>query len=191
MAITEWLVKGINKGFILGPFTKKLLPPHLNDIHCSPVFAVDKPVGYRPIHHLSYPRNKKGCQSVNDLIDDKFKHVQYTTFKQVVALARAVGVGGYLWVVDAKDAYYRVPVKKKYYKYFGIEWLGRTFVFTSLQMGLASACQIYTKFADAVLYIIVQSRFGAFYDYVQNILWVRHYLHDFFGGHKSKEIATA
>ena len=39
-------------------------------------------------------------------------------------------------------------VKLKYNN--GLKWLGHYWVFTSLQIGLASSAQIYTDFADAI-----------------------------------------
>ena len=90
--------------------------------------------------------------------------------------------------MDAKEAFYRVPVKSKYWKYMGIKWFGIIFIFTSLQMGLGSACAIYERFADAYVHImryqcanLFVASAGSFYIY--------HYLDDVFGGHPSEEIA--
>ena len=193
LAITDWLAKGVNKGYILGPFKRGSCPIH--GLICSPLFAVPKPplngiIRYRPIQHLSYPKGGWGT-SINDLIDPKAKEVHYTSFYDVLRLVDKIGSDGYLWVVDAQDAYYRVPIKQKYWRYFGLEWCGYNFVFTSLQMGLGSACRLYTQFADAIEYIILKSVgfdgvlifwLGAF-----KLLW--HYLDDFFGGHNDYNVA--
>ena len=48
-------------------------------------------------------------------------------------------------------------------------------------MGMASACQIYQKFADAVLYIMYNTARDMFY--INGKLCIFHYLDDFFGGH--------
>ena len=192
LAITEWLAKGISKGFILGPFEGGTCP--VSNLVCSPLFAVEKPPlngvkRWRPIQHLSYPREDWGV-SINDLIDPKSKEVHYTSFYDVLKLVVNVGPYGYLWVVDAQDAYYRVPIKSKYWKYFGVDWCGYKFVFTSLQMGLGSACRIYTQFADAIEYIISKSvvdKCKIFWYNGFKLIW--HYLDDFFGGSRDYYVA--
>ena len=196
LAITEWLVKGIKKGYILGPFIGGTCP--IVNVICSPIFTVPKPPlpdgtpRYRPIQHLSHPKGDWAL-SINDLIDPKEKEVHYTSFYNVLQLVDDVGVNGYLWVVDAQDAYYRVPIKKKYWRYFGVEWCGYTFIFTSLQMGLGSACRIYTQFADAVEHIIRKSvgidNVRLFWGRNSNRKLIWHYLDDFFGGSGNYNIA--
>ena len=187
LAITEWIARGVTSGFILGPFKAGKSP--FPNLHCSPLFAVPKPNGdWRPIHHLSYPKDPEYGISINAILDPALKEVHYTSFYDVLRLVDNVGKGGYLWLVDAKDAYYRVPIAEKFYKYMGIEWLGHNFVFTSLQMGLGTACQLYTKFADAVEYIIFNNRWQAdksqdlFVCPVTGAKLIWHYLDDFFGG---------
>ena len=91
-------------------------------------------------------------------------------------------------MVDAKDAYYRIPIKRKYWKYMGIKWFGLIFIFTSLQMGLGSACAIYQRFADAVLYIIRIHHMTLFTAVGGGIL-IHHYLDDFFGGHPDSQMS--
>ena len=191
-AITNWIVAGIGKGHVIGPFTAKNNP--FTNYVISPLFTVPKAVDdivkrHRIIHHLS-ASGTNGI-SVNDVVPDTWKHVQYTTFKEVVKLAYELGPGAYIWTVDAQDAYYRVPIKKKFWPFMGFKWLGFFFFFTSLQMGLASSCNIYTRFADAVEYIIVKNNFNLYHILVENVYLrtLRHYLDDFFGGHKDKNKA--
>ena len=181
--ILDWIIKCINKGFLLGPFTESNCP--VKDVYFSPIFAVPKPdLSWRIICHLSYPKN--GI-SINDLIADEWAHVSYIKFTEVVKFVYKLGYDARLWVIDAQDAYYRVPIKKKYWKYMGIKWYGRIFIMTSLQMGLSSACTIYERFADAVLYIICNSKPGIFFHHGERL--AHHYLDDFFGGHWNKKIA--
>ena len=47
---------------------------------------------WRVIHHLSHPRND---DSVNSLIDDEFKEVNYVTFKEVVSMMLRLGVAAF------------------------------------------------------------------------------------------------
>ena len=192
-AITHWLVAGVQKGYVIGPFLLHQIPAFLKPFKLSPLFTVPKPneddlvKKYRIIHHLSHPSGELGT-SVNDLVADAWKHVRYTAFKEVVEMAFALGPRAWLWAVDAQDAYYRVPIKQKYWSLFAILWLGRYFFFTSLQMGLANACKIYTRFADAIEFIISKNHLLLFklqWD-GRSIRILRHYLDDFFGGHKRR-----
>ena len=155
IAITNWIVKCHKKGFLLGPFTDDTLPYTV--VYLAPLFTVIKPDWKkRIVCNLSHP--KRWGISVNDCIDQAAKTVQYISFVELCRFIYDLGYDARLWVVDAQDAYYRVPIKERYWRYMGIRWFGYTFLFTSLQMGLASACAIYQAFADAVLYIIVKKK---------------------------------
>ena len=189
--IVEWLVKGHDKGYILGPFKPDECP--LRDVVISPVGAVPKPPNKcRMIHHLSAAQGP-GTKSVNDVIEDEMKRVTYVTTKEIVRLADAVGQGGYLWTVDAQDAYVRVPVHPSEWALLGIKFNGRIFVMTCLPFGLASSCKIYNAFADGVEWVVINSDRKSFYgDASQGFIQLmRHYLDDFVGGHKDKKVASA
>ena len=184
--ITNWIVKCHAKGFLLGPFTESNCP--FKKLIFAPLFTVLKPdFKQRVVCDLSH--GHRDDTSVNNCIKPKAKHVKYMSFREVAQFVHALGPGAYLWIVDAKDAYYRVPIKKKYWRYMAIKWLGVIFVFTSLQMGLASACAIYQAFADAVLYII-KTKGAHLFVTVSGFCFIHHYLDDFFGGHSNKYIAT-
>ena len=183
--ITLWLVKRHDAGQLLGPFTDETCP--IKDVHFSPVFPVPKPdYTSRIVAHLSYPH---WGISVNDCIDELSKQVSYILFVQVAQFVYELGYDARLWVVDAKDAYYRIPIKEAYWKYMAIRWLGMIFIFTSLQMGLASACAIYQRFADAILWII-RTRTAQLFATATGFFYIHHYLDDFFGGHRDPAIAT-
>ena len=194
-AVTHWIINCVRKGFAIGPFLPHQVPQYLRPFKLSPVFTVPKPNNndlvkrFRVVHHLSHP--DKHFDSVNSIIRKDWTNVHYTSFYEVVSLAYALGPGAWLWAVDAQDAFYRVPIKKKYWSLLGLSWLGRLFFFVSLPMGLSSACQIYNKFADAIEYIIVKNHKRLFTRYWrgQSIQLMRHYLDDFFGGHWSRRKA--
>ena len=193
-AITNWVASGLVKGHVIGPYSKSRIP--FADYVISPLFTVPKPSDdlvkkHRIIHHLSYDVDGEES-SVNDILEENWKHVSYTKFTEVVELASALGPGAYLWTVDAQDAYYRVPIKRKYWHLMGFKWLNQYYFFTSLQMGLSSACKIYTRFADAVEYIIIKNNFNLFHVSAgsSKIRALRHYLDDFFGGSQSLVDAT-
>ena len=185
LAITYWILKRHAAGMLLGPFLPSNCP--FDNLIFAPLFTVPRPDGlWRTVAHLSYPR---WGISVNDCIDEAAKRVTYITFQELAQFIYTLGTGAYLWVVDAKDAYYRVPVKKKYWGYMAIKWFGFIFVFTSLQMGLGSACALYQRFADAVLYIIRTKSPQLFWHAGLGIYCIHHYLDDFMGGHQQLSVA--
>jgi hypothetical protein len=188
LPITKWLVKGVTKCYMLGPFTKENNP--FPNLHISPLFAVPKrgKDGWRPVHHLSYPH---WGRSINELIPEKYKKVQYVKFKDIVKMVYERGQGAYMWTIDAQDAYLRVPVQRNQWKFLGIEWFGYIFIMTCLPFGLASSCAIYTVFADAVEYIVRNAHPYVFYVKTKNTInkLICHYLDDFIGVHSRLEYA--
>ena len=183
-AITGWLEKGVKKQFLCGPYD--LDYPFPWKLKCAPIFVIPKPNPgeYRTIVHLSWRGN---LYSINDLICEELSTVQYIRLKEVVELVKSAGQGGYLFIVDMQDAYYRVPIHPDDYKYNGLKWLKKYWVFTSLQMGLSSSCKLYTEFADAIEWIVVnRNNKAAFRAGIQAL---RHYLDDFFAACSTKEDA--
>ena len=185
--ISRKLVEGVQKGCMLGPFTKEQVP--IADLHCSPLGAIPKGTdGIRPIFHLSYPRSGV---SINSEISDANKTVVYTSFRDVVKLVLRIGRNGYLWICDAEDAYLRVPVHKDDWKCLGIHWMNKFIVVTSLYFGIASACKIYTEFADCIEWATVFHNRALFITQQSNEehQMMRHYLDDFFGGAATEAVA--
>ena len=183
-AIRDWFKKGIEKGYIAGPFDPDYDFPW--PLHISPLFVVPKPLKdeYRPIAHLSHTKYPTDY-SVNDILNEADKHVKYVQFQEIVEMMLNAGRNAYMWTIDAQDAYYRIPIHRSEYKYMGLEWENNKYVFLSLQMGLASAPRIYTRFGDAVQYIIVKNnRKDA---YINGTLSIRHYLDDYFGVGRTKQ----
>ena len=99
-------------------------------------------------------------------------------------LCQAAGPNGYLFVLDMMDAYWRVPIHPSQYKYNGLYWHHKYWVFTSLQMGLASSAQIYTRFADSIAWMVVKKH--AKIAFKTGVRCLHHYLDDFFGACKTK-----
>ena len=189
VAITEWILSNNEKQAIWGGWRCiDEMPEELQRIRVSPLGCVPKgdhfnkewhEKEWRPIHHLSHPRSEK---SVNSCIEEEYKEVEYVKFLTIVSFVASLGIGALLWCIDAKDAYLRVPLKRHCYKYMGFIWCGLYFVFTCLSFGLASACKIYTAFADVVLWIITNNTNRNWWYANGNVLCY-HYLDDFFGGH--------
>ena len=183
-AITKWFVKGTQKGYICGPFELNYEFPW--PLHLSPLFVVPKPIKdeYRPIGHLSYKRYP-WQYSVNDIISDNNKHVKYISFKEIIEMMHNAGKNAYMWTIDAQDAYYRIPIHRSAYKYMGLKWHNKLWLFLSLQMGLASAPLIYTKFGDAIIHIIVKNNKQQ--SEINGKKAIDHYLDDNFGVGKTKQ----
>merc|ERR1711991_817752 len=181
-AITEWFIKGRNKGYICGPFELDFQFP----LHISPLFVVPKPIKdqYRPIGHLSY-KKYPWQYSVNDILLESHKHVKYVSFKEIIEMMHNAGKNAYMWTVDAQDAYYRIPIHPNAYKYMGLKWHNKLWLFLSLQMGLSSAPLIYTKFADAIIYIVENNNKKQ--AYINGKKSINHYLDDNFGVGKTKQ----
>ena len=192
IAICKWINEKREKGALWGPWRSTAeMPKLLEGVRVSPLGCVPKGDHYgkqlldkewRVIHHLSHPRNG---DSVNSLIDNEFKEVNHVKFREVVEMMLLLGVGALIWTIDAKDAYLRVPIKETCYKHMGFFWMGLYYVFTCLSFGLASACRIYTRFADWVLWIIIHNTNPSWW-YINGKPIVYHYIDDFFGGAPKK-----
>ena len=67
---------------------------------------------------MSAPLN----HSINSQIDEHKKRVKYLSFLQLCTLIYKIGNDGYLWTIDAEDAYYRIPINKKFHHLLAIKW---------------------------------------------------------------------
>ena len=140
--ISDWVLKLHSKGYMAGPFDENYNFP-FGKLYIAPLFAVPKPDGkWRPIVHLSY-KPSEDMFSVNDLLCEYMKTVQYVRFIEVVNLVNNAGKGAFIFLIDAQDAYYRVPIAADDWKYMGIRWAKKLWVFQSLQMGCSSSPRIY------------------------------------------------
>ena len=186
--ISDWVLKLHSKGYMAGPFDENYNFP-FGKLYIAPLFAVPKPDGkWRPIVHLSY-KPSEDMFSVNDLLCEYMKTVQYVRFIEVVNLVNNAGKGAFIFLIDAQDAYYRVPIAADDWKYMGIRWAKKLWVFQSLQMGCSSSPRIYTMFADAVEYICVNKNAKLFFR--NGLQQLRHYIDDFFGAHPTEKGAKA
>ena len=180
---TKKLIGHIKKGQIDGPFTADELP---FEVFLSPIYGDRKRSGkIRLIINLSAPWGN----SVNSAISDENSTVEYPSFRQLCELVRNVGVNGYLWSIDAKDAYYSVPIQPRFYPLFAVKWLNKYLIFKCLTFGLRSAPKIYNDFADAIMYTVIHLFKTLFI--ICGIIYILHYLDDFFGGAKKYKVALA
>ncbi len=133
LAVSRWVLRGLNQGYTIGPFQK---PPFPNAV-ISPVGAVQQTNKIRPIFHLSAPKRSK--TSVNDSIHPSLRTVSYIKFIQIVRFANQLGTQGYLWVADMQDAYMHVMVHPHDWAYLGFQWCSLYFFLTCLPFGLSSS----------------------------------------------------
>ena len=174
--VTKKLIEHIKQGQIEGPFSKEELP---YKVFVSPIYGDRKPSGkIRIIINLSAPLG----DSVNSGISDENSTVHYPKFKDICQLVRNVGVNGYLWSIDAKDAYYSVPIHRKFYPLFAVKWLNKYLIFKCLTFGLRSAPKIYNSFADAIMYTAIFLFKSVFV--MGSFTLLLHYLDDYLGGTK-------
>ena len=176
--ITDWLLHHTS---IIGPFPAECAKWW--NIDTVPPFAVDQKDKFRPITDFSYP---KDGTSLNDNLFKDLCTVTYVRFEEVVDLIHSLGKDAFIWVIDLKDAYYRVPVRPQDWRKLGIYWCGFIFIMCCLPMGLSSSPRLFTHFADLVEWILVSNNKDIFllnHYYINKIQkTIRHYLDDFFGG---------
>ena len=127
--------------------------------------------------HLSWKQLGE-LLSINELLCEYMKTVQYIRFREVVNLVNNAGHRAFIFLIDAQDAYYRVPIHPDDFRYNGLKWGKKYWIFKSLQMGLASSPKIYTEFADAIEWMCVK-KFEKI-AFCNNIQQLRHYIDDFF-----------
>ena len=177
------IIKGLDKGYLLGPFSPT--DPYISNVTISKIGSVIKPEKIRIIHN--YKHGYKQNISLNDFVDPEFKTVKYSSTRDRVEFIDHLGRKSWIWVVDMQDAYKAVPIRASQRKFFGFEYCGMVFVFASLSFGLASACQIYSKFAEAVRQLAVEQNPEIFKDGLRHLLM--NYLDDFWDGSSDYETA--
>ncbi len=146
------LIKLVKKKRIFGPFkTRQEAAKFIghNDFKIWPVFYKHETNKYRLLVNLSYD---EGGPSFNDNISDDEKRVRYHRIIEIIKRFTDAGVN-YIWTMDAHMAYYSVPIPRAITPFVGIKVCGRYFFYSTLTMGMASSCQLYTHFAT--VWIIV------------------------------------
>ena len=160
-------------------------PTYKYPIHTSPISVKLKPSGKAM---MLVDESAPLGDSINSAILDEDKYVIYTSFLQLCILLKRIGNRGWIWVVDAVDAYYRIPIQHRFQHLFGVIWLNKLIIYKCLSFGLATAPSIYNRFADLLLWSCTYWAKNSFKQ--SNFFNILHYLDDFFGGSKSKNIAN-
>ena len=145
--VTKAINKELSHGHMAGPFSE----PPFADLHCSPLGAREKDDGsYRLIMDLSYPKGG----SINDFISKEDFSVHYTKFDEATRLVRQRGRNCLMFKMDIKHAFRVLPIHPSQWKYLGTKWMGFYFVDFRFPFGLRSSPGVFTRFADAVCWII-------------------------------------
>ena len=184
--VTTKLLHHIDLGQFRGPYNDDNLPAFKYKIHYSPITAKTKPSGKAMI---LIDQSAPLICSINSEILDSDKKTIYSTFEQLCDLLLRIGINGFIWIIDAVDAYYRIPIQQRFHHLFGIKWLTRTLIFKCLSFGLSTAPSIYNRFADQFVWACKYYKKQLFFDKNTNLFNILHYLDDFFGG--SPKLSTA
>ena len=162
--VKKAISKELNNGHIAGPF----ISPPFEKLHCSPLGAREKDDGsYRLIMDLSYPLG----DSVNDQIPKEDFSVQYTGFDSATDLVRRMGRNCLMFKMDIKHAFRVLPIRPSQWVLMGFQWMGLFFIDLRLPFGLRSSPCIFTRFADAICWILKN---------VYNLPYTIHYADDYF-----------
>ncbi len=184
LVITDWL---LNTKTIVGPFSRAQVINFIGQApeFVAPLFTIYQGDKIRTITNFSFPNE---IFSLNANLEPEFRTVEYPYFRMIVRRVRALGLGAWLWVIDAKDAYVQVPVHPADRKFLTIRWFCFWFVLCCLPFGLASSCKLYTEFADWIQWIL-ESENPLLFDECAFAAFVLHYLDDFFGGSADRRTA--
>ena len=182
--------EGVHEGYITGLYDKNFKCPF--NLHTSPLFVVPKPKlnEWRTVWHGSW-KDEQCFSSLNELINDEDKSVRYITTQEIAKMVlTAIGDRefAFLHALDAHHAYYSIPLHPSQYKYMGMQRFNKIWVFQSLQMRLGSACRTYTRFADAIEFVIVKENVDIMF--IDGVQMMGHYLNDFLGAQPTLERAV-
>lgn len=123
---------------------------------CSPLALIPKKDkgDYRLIHDLSFPKH----HSVNSSIDRQFTAVQYDTIDTVVDKVKLCGRNCLMSKTDIENAFRLIPIHPADRYLLGFSWEieGKKVYFKDacLAMGLSLSCQLFTRFSNALQWIM-------------------------------------
>ena len=142
------LQKELAHNRISGPFQD----PPFSVFRSSPLGLVAKktPGEFRLIHDLSYPEG----DSVNSSIPDQYKHVQYESMDDLIALVLQAGPGSKISKCDIQGAYRNIPILPACYHILGFMVDDRYYFDRCLPMGCSVSCQIFERFSCALQWIM-------------------------------------
>ena len=139
-----------------GPFP---FPP-FDPFVVSPMgaFQRKRSLKHRIIHDLSWPPG----ESINDFIDVDESSVTYMSVDDVTTKLKSYGPGSYMATLDLADAYKSIRVRPEDWHLLGAVWITDTgdkqyYFDQTLPFGLRSSAKIFTEFAKALKYVMIQN----------------------------------
>ena len=121
---------------------------------------------FRLIFDLSSPLNG----SINSYIHDMFASVSYSSLDDALKLVRDCGPGAFMAKTDIKAAFRLLPIRPDQYHLFCFSWEGKFYFDRALAMGCRSVCSLFESVSTAIEHLAIYKA----------ILWIIHYLDDFF-----------
>lgn len=149
--VTDLICKELHAGRVAGPFD---FPPLLM-FRSSPLSLVAKhTVGkFRLIHDLSFPRGS----SVNDYIPDQYAAVSYHNIDDAITHILHLGKGCFLAKSDIRGAFRLIPIRPQDHHLLGFTWKSKYYYDKTLPMGCRSSCQLFTRFSEAIAWILTST----------------------------------
>lgn len=160
--------KEIDKGFVIGPFSK--IPYDVYRINPIGIAEGKYSKKKRLIVDLSSPHQDSDFKSLNDLIDKEEFSLQYVTIDHAIDIIKKKGQGSWLCKTDISDAFKLIPIHHSLWPFHGIAWQGKYYFFTRLVFGSRSSPKIFDTLSSAICWVS-QNVFN-----IENIL---HLLDDF------------
>ena len=107
------------------------------------------------IHDLSYPRS----DSINSHTDQEYSQVIYDSIDTVIEKVKSCGRSCLMAKTDIANAYRIVPIHPDDRHFLGFSWPslnGRTYFYQDacLTMGLSMSCQLFTRFSNALQWVM-------------------------------------
>ena len=131
ISTSELIQSELNKGFLIGPSSKKRL-----------------------IVDMSAPHENEHHPSLNELINKEDYSLSYVTIDNAISLIKKVGKGAWLCKTDLQDAFKQCPLSDKVIPYHGIKWDNKYYFYTRLVFGSRSAPKIFDSISMAVCWIL-------------------------------------
>ena len=164
--VLSWIEFGFDLRWINGPPGPYFLPNHRSafenfdlvslSIHNLVLAGVLEPRSTQP--HLVLPLGivfKKSNGKPRLIFDAQYlnSYIVVPSFKyeDLGYCHQFLKPGDYLVTTDYQSGYHHVDLHPDFYEYFGLEWGGQFYIFTSLPFGLASACWCFTKITRELL----------------------------------------
>jgi hypothetical protein len=133
-------------------------------------FDSKKDGGIRLITHLSYPP----ANSVNDLIDEHYTLVKYSSFDNAIYMVQGLRKNAELGKMDLKSAFRLLPIYPADFDLLGFKIEEQFYIDKCMPMGFSVWCATFERFST-FLHWVIENKSGS-----KNI---DHYLDDFlFGG---------